>query len=267
MSKELSFKRHLGAIWRKRLQGFHMVKELDFCELDSLLFMEKKKEALLKNTRAFLSDLPYSHAVLTGSKGCGKSALVKAIFTHFSKEKDSKLRIISSDNLEDLPYVIDLLRELPYYFILFLDDLSFSPNDASYKALKPLLEGSIEAAPKNIVIYATSNYRQIALGSVDENERIDMHDLGDERLALRERFGLWLSFYHYSMDEFYSFVEFYYEQTLNLPCFAGKKGKELRKNKDKDLEEVKAFALAFANERGSRSPRLAKQFCELFLQE
>lgn len=188
------------------------------------------------------------HALLWGAKGTGKSSLIKAIFNEF-KDKGLRLVELAKDDLFALVDIIDELREQPFKFILFCDDFSFEKNDDSYKFLKPLLEGSIEAPPQNIIIYASSNRRHLLSESMSDNQGVqvahtELHasDAAEERLSLSDRFGLWLSFYQGNLNEYLKLVDFYFK---DIKC-------------DKELLHKKAKE--FANLRASRSGRTAKQF-------
>ncbi|EAI4544907.1 ATP-binding protein, partial [Campylobacter coli] len=183
-----------------------------------------------------------------GAKGTGKSSLIKAIFNEF-KDKGLRLVELAKDDLFALVDIIDELREQPFKFILFCDDFSFEKNDDSYKFLKPLLEGSIEAPPQNIIIYASSNRRHLLSESMSDNQGVqvahtELHasDAAEERLSLSDRFGLWLSFYQGNLNEYLKLVDFYFK---DIKC-------------DKELLHKKAKE--FANLRASRSGRTAKQF-------
>nr|ELR8892557.1 DUF815 domain-containing protein [Campylobacter coli] len=174
--------------------------------------------------------------------------LIKAIFNEF-KDKGLRLVELAKDDLFALVDIIDELREQPFKFILFCDDFSFEKNDDSYKFLKPLLEGSIEAPPRNIIIYASSNRRHLLSESISDNQGVqvahaELHasDAAEERLSLSDRFGLWLSFYQGNLNEYLKLVDFYFK---DIKC-------------DKELLHKKAKE--FSNLRASRSGRTAKQF-------
>lgn len=244
-----------AAIYRPRKGALKPVSEIDPITLDRLVGIERQKEVLLENTRRFLQELGANHALLWGSRGMGKSALIKALLNHFS---DENLRIIeiAKDDLKDLPELTDELRNEPFYFIIFCDDLSFEKGDDSYKGLKPLLEGSIELPPKNILIYATSNRRHLVTELNQDNQNVEVSqreihysDAIEEKISLSDRFGLWISFYQGSFDEYLKIVDSYFQDY---------KG-------DKKALHVKAKE--FANMRASRSGRTAKQFYNTFSQE
>ncbi|KQH54762.1 ATP-binding protein [Campylobacter coli] len=237
-----------AAIYRSRKDYLKPIVDLDNISLNDLLGMEEQKNALYQNTLNFIHDKGANHALLWGTKGTGKSSLIKAIFNEF-KDKGLRLVELAKDDLFALVDIIDELREQPFKFILFCDDFSFEKNDDSYKFLKPLLEGSIEAPPRNIIIYASSNRRHLLSESISDNQGVqvahaELHasDAAEERLSLSDRFGLWLSFYQGNLNEYLKLVDFYFK---DIKC-------------DKELLHKKAKE--FSNLRASRSGRTAKQF-------
>lgn len=237
-----------AAIYRSRKDYLKPIIDLDNISLNDLLGMEEQKNALYQNTLNFIHGKGANHALLWGAKGTGKSSLIKAIFNEF-KDKGLRLVELAKDDLFALVDIIDELREQPFKFILFCDDFSFEKNDDSYKFLKPLLEGSIEAPPQNIIIYASSNRRHLLSESMSDNQGVqvahtELHasDAAEERLSLSDRFGLWLSFYQGNLNEYLKLVDFYFK---DIKC-------------DKELLHKKAKE--FANLRASRSGRTAKQF-------
>ncbi|EAJ0736719.1 ATP-binding protein [Campylobacter coli] len=237
-----------AAIYRSRKDYLKPIVDLDNISLNDLLGMEEQKNALYQNTLNFIHDKGANHALLWGVKGTGKSSLIKAIFNEF-KDKGLRLVELAKDDLFALVDIIDELREQPFKFILFCDDFSFEKNDDSYKFLKPLLEGSIEAPPRNIIIYASSNRRHLLSESMSDNQGVqvahaELHasDAAEERLSLSDRFGLWLSFYQGNLNEYLKLVDFYFK---DIKC-------------DKELLHKKAKE--FSNLRASRSGRTAKQF-------
>lgn len=235
-----------AAIWRKdRLKD---VNEIDLVDINSLIGLDRQKDELLKNTINFLDGKGFNHALLWGNKGCGKSSLVKAIFTKFM---DKNLRIIEAgvQNLEYLAEILDEIRPLKEYkFIIFCDDLSFDDGDKSFKFLKPLLEGSIEKAPSNVVLYATSNRPHLVSESMNDNSIHKKAEV-DEKLALSDRFGLWISFYEGSFSDYLEIIDEYF------------------KNFNGDRDELHLRARQYAMLRASRSGRIAKQFYERYKDE
>lgn len=237
-----------AAIYRSRKDYLKPIIDLDNISLNDLLGIEEQKNALYQNTLNFIHNKGANHALLWGTKGTGKSSLIKAIFNEF-KNKGLRLVELAKDDLFALVDIIDELREQPFKFILFCDDFSFEKNDDSYKFLKPLLEGSIEAPPQNIIIYASSNRRHLLSETISDNQGVqvshtELHasDAAEERLSLSDRFGLWLSFYQGNLNEYLKLVDFYFKDIKCDKEFLHKKAKE------------------FANLRASRSGRTAKQF-------
>lgn len=237
-----------AAIYRAKKDILKAVAELDEVSLGELIGIESQKEALLANTQRFLEGKSFHHALLWGARGTGKSSLIKAVFNEF-KEQNLRLVQIDKADLHALPEIIDELRELRFKFIIFCDDLSFEKGDEAYKFLKPLLEGSIEKTPANIVLYATSNRRHLLaeFESDNENARVvegELHlsDVKEEKLSLSDRFGLWLSFYTENLQHYLKVVDFYFKD------FKG------------DTKILHAKAKEFASFRASRSARTAKQF-------
>lgn len=215
-----------------------------------LLGVERQKNELLRNTRAFLSGRPANNALLWGARGTGKSSLVKAMLSEFA---DQGLRLIEVDraDLIDLPQIVAPLRGRPERFILFADDLSFEADDASYKALKAAIEGSVAAPPDNVLIYATSNRRHLLPEYHREN--LDSQALGgeihhgeavEEKISLSDRFGLWLAFHPFNQEQYLDVVKAQLTK-MGIPMD----------------EQARAAALRWALSRGARSGRVAVQFC------
>lgn len=218
--------------------------------LDDLQGIEPQKCLLERNTRQFIAGLPANNALLWGSRGTGKSSLIKALLNRYG---DAGLRLIEVERSElvDLPEIVAQLRDRPERFILFCDDLSFEAGDPGYKALKVTLDGSLDAAPENVLIYATSNRRHLVPEYMSENleakvvgTEIHHGDSTEEKISLSERFGLWLSFYPFNQEEYLGIVRYWLLQ-LDVEGFD---------------EDARAEALRWAHNRGSRSGRSAWQF-------
>ncbi len=219
--------------------------------LDDLLCMDRQKAEMLRNTRQFIAGLPANHVLLWGSRGTGKSSLIKAVLNGFSAE-GLRLIEIERPNLADLPYIIDLVADRPEKFMLFCDDLSFESDDPSYKSLKAILDGSVAAPSDNLILCATSNRRHLMPEYRSENleARIldgEIHpgESVEEKISLSDRFGLWLSFYPFTQDEYLAIVTHWLAR-LGAP--------------DADEPQVRETALRWALKRGSRSGRTAWQF-------
>jgi len=228
------------------LQGITDYHKVDASEL---LHIERQAELLSKNTRQFLQGHPANNALLWGARGTGKSSIIKAQLELF---KEQNLCIVEvpkkeAENLFDIIHSISLNGRKT---ILYMDDLSFEPDDESYKALKATLEGSIQVQPDNVLIYASSNRRHLMPESMKDNldstmEEGQLHpsDAIEEKISLSDRFGLWLSFHPFTQDQYLDVVE------LALKAYSIKLD-----------EEVKTQAIRFATQRGSRSGRIAHQF-------
>lgn len=255
------------AVFRANKKALKIVRDIDFTELDALVGLESQKLALIKNTDAFLRSCSANHALLWGESGCGKSSLAKAVFSKFIPQ-GLKIIEIGRDDLGYLVDIIDAIREANFKFIIFCDDLSFELGESGYKHLKPLLEGSLERAPRNVLMYATSNRRHIVGECASDNDaaqisRGELHlsDAANERISLSERFGLQLSFYGGSMREYLGIVDSYFAAAQGMSA-AG-----FRLSFAANLDALHAKAREFAMLRASRSGRAAKQFFLSFGEE
>lgn len=245
----MDWKTTYAAIYRAKKESLKPVLYLDEITLEDLVGIEKQKEEIVENTQRFLKGLPANNVLLWGARGTGKSSLIKAILNEYKKE-GLRLIEIDRDDLDDLIEIADEIRELPFKFIIFCDDLSFEEGEKGYKGLKRILEGSIEKSPENIKIYATSNRRHLITEyqsdnngtKVGSNGEIHYSDSVEEKISLSDRFGLWLGFYHGSQQEYLNVVDSYF--------------KDYEGNKD----ELHKQALQFAQRRASKSARTAKQF-------
>lgn len=250
----VDWKQHKAAIWRKHTKKLRAVSETDPIELVDLLGIEQQKQQLLNNTEQFLNNQAANHALLWGSRGTGKSSLVKAIFNKY-KANDLRLLEINKDDLSYFPEIVDLIRSEPYKYIVYCDDLSFESQENQYKHLKSVLEGSIELPPKNVLIYATSNrrhllpeYMQDNINTTSVEGEVHFSDTVEEKTSLADRFGLWLSFYPPTMADYLKMIDYY------LPDV-------------KDKENLHVAAKRFSISRGSKSGRTAKQFSINYMQQ
>jgi len=245
-----------AAIWRSKHEFLKPVKHIEKIGFDDLVGIETQKAELRKNTERFLKGLPANNVLLWGARGTGKSSLIKALLNTY-KDKGLRLIEIDRDDLDDLIEISDMIRDLPYKFIIFCDDLSFEEGEKGYKGLKRILEGSIEAPPENIKIYATSNRRHLITEyhrdndgtNIGNNGEIHYGDSVEEKISLSDRFGLWLSFYHGTQSDYLKVVDSYFKD------YSG------------DREALHQEALLFSRSRASKSARTAKQFYNSFVKE
>jgi len=207
---------------------------------DDLLYIDDQKEKLIKNTKCFVKGYMANDALLWGRKGSGKSALVKSMLYTF---KDDGLRMIQAykSNLEDLAFIYDYIYDKPYRFILFFDDLVFSEKDERFSIMKALLEGDIEQRPENLIVYATSNRRDLTIEKI-EDEKFPEDNINDA-YALVDRFGLRLGFWGFSKEQYLNIIK-HHIKSLNL---------EWKEEYDKEADR-------FALNVGGYSGRTAKQF-------
>lgn len=222
--------------------------------LAALVEVEPQKERLVRNTAQFVAGHAANNVLLTGARGTGKSSLIKACLNEFAPRG---LRLIEVDkaDLTDLPDIVDLVAPRPERFIVFCDDLSFDEGEPGYKALKSILDGSVAQASDNLLIYATSNRRHLLPEYMKENltyqhrEDGEVHpgEVVEEKISLSERFGLWVSFYPFTQDEYLAIV---------AQWLRGFGVSEER------IAAARQESLVWALERGSRSGRVAFQFAK-----
>ncbi|MEP6824265.1 MAG: ATP-binding protein [Ramlibacter sp.] len=241
--------------YRKRSSGhgaLEPVRLVAVIRLGDLKEIEPQKEKIQRNTLQFVQGQPANNVLLTGARGTGKSSLIKACLNEYSGQG---LRLIEVDktDLIDLPDIVEIVSGRPEKFVVFCDDLSFEEGEAGYKALKSILDGSVTAAGPNVLIYATSNRRHLLPEYMKENLSYKHTDDGEvhpgevveEKISLSERFGLWVSFYPFSQDEYLAITAQWLSSFGVSPAA---------------IEAARAQALVWALERGSRSGRVAWQF-------
>ncbi len=238
--------------WMKgKLQG---IADYHRVEASELLHIDRQADLLSKNTLQFLHGYSANNALLWGARGTGKSSIIKAQLNLFQDEGLCLVEVPKKE-AENLFDIISTLAANPRKTILYMDDLSFEKDDESYKALKATLEGSLQAQPDNLIIYATSNRRHLMpesmrdnLESTMENGQLHPSDAIEEKISLSDRFGLWLSFHPFTQDQYLDVVDLALTR-LDLVMD----------------EEVKTQAIRFATQRGSRSGRIANQFATFWL--
>ena len=241
--------------YRKRSSGHGViepVRHVGAMRLDQLKEIEPQKEKIQRNTEQFVRGLPANNVLLTGARGTGKSSLIRACLHTYA---DQGLRLIEVDKADmvDLPDLVEVVSQRPEKFIVFCDDLSFEEGEPGYKALKSILDGSVAATTPNVLIYVTSNRRHLLPEYMKDNLSYAPSDDGEihpgevveEKISLSERFGLWVSFYPFSQDEYLTIVA-QWLSSFNVEAAA--------------IEAAKPEALVWALERGSRSGRVAFQF-------
>lgn len=240
--------------WRWQVkQGRGYLKAIDHPHhivLDSICNVDEQKSEIVRNTAQFVNGFPANNVLLTGARGTGKSTLVKALLSEFSKD-GLRLVEVEKEDLVDLPEIVEILRNRPECFIVFCDDLSFEATEPGYKSLKVVLDGSISSTSDNVVVYATSNRRHLMPEFMAENlqtqyvgEEIRPGDTTEEKVSLSERFGLWLSFYAFDQDEYLKVAQ-YWLMHFGIPEMTA---------------EIRQAALLFSLNRGARSGRVAYQF-------
>lgn len=236
-----------AAVWRSHRQALRPVTRIDPVRLEHLHGIERQKQALVQNTERFLDGLPANNVLLWGARGTGKSSLIKGLLNRYF---DRGLRVIQvdKDDLIFLPEIVDDIVDQPQRFIVFCDDLSFEAGEASYKAMKSVLEGSIELPPENVLVYATSNRRHLMPEYMNDNAatehrggEIHPGEAVEEQISLSDRFGLWLSFYPFREEEYLATVDALFPRHT-------------------EREELHRQARLFAMTRGGRSGRTAQQF-------
>lgn len=235
-------------VWHVSPDRLEPVPEVSRIDLKLLVGIDRTRDTLLENTRQFAKGLPANNALLWGSRGMGKSSVVKAVHAAVQAEGyDLKMVELQREDLPSVSRLLNHLRGAPYRFLLFCDDLSFSHDDQHYKSLKAVLDGGIEGRPENVLFYATSNRRHLMPRDMIENERssaINPGEAVEEKVSLSDRFGLWLGFHPCTQDEYLAMIDGYCD-AYGVKVAA---------------DELRAEAIEWQATRGSRSGRVAWQF-------
>ena len=241
--------------YRKRANGcgvLEPVRHVGAMQLSDLQNIDPQKDKIARNTEQFVQGRTANNVLLTGARGTGKSSLIRACLHTYAPQG---LRLIEVDkqDLTDLPDIVDVVAERDEKFIIYCDDLSFEEGEPGYKALKSILDGSVSAATPNVLVYATSNRRHLLPEYMSDNlatskgqdGEIHPGEVVEEKISLSERFGLWVSFYPFSQDEYLRVVA-QWLRSMGLD--------------DAAIAAAEREALMWTLERGSRSGRVAQQF-------
>lgn len=246
-----------AANWRRHsFAGFlEPLDNIEGIQLGDLLGIEMQKKTVEDNTRQFLAGYPANNTLLWGTRGTGKSSLVRALLNRYASER---LRVVQvdKDDLVYLPDIVDEIREQPYRFIIFSDDLSFETGESSYKMLKSALDGSVYAPPPNVLIYVTSNRRHLIpeyesdnRGAMMVNNEIHHGEAVEEKISLSGRFGLWVGFHPFTQDQYLE-VARQWLQRLSV-----RHGADIPWD-----EEARVAAIEWSRKKGNGSGRIAYQF-------
>ncbi|MHB8058932.1 MAG: ATP-binding protein [Desulfuromonadaceae bacterium] len=248
-----------AANWRRHSFSGYLepVRVTDTTTLTELLGVEEQKEIMVSNTRQFLAGLPANNALLWGSRGSGKSSIVKALLNEFAPQG---LRFIQVEK-EDLIYLSEIFTAVenqPYRFILLCDDLTFEVGELSYKMLKSALDGSVYSAPENVLIYVTSNRRHLLpeyesdhLGGKFVKGELQQSEAMEEKVSLSDRFGIWVAFYAFSQDRYLDAVRLNVEKessmhNVNIPWSS----------------DIEHDAIQWSHDKSKRCGRTAYQFAK-----
>ncbi|EDX85704.1 conserved hypothetical protein [Synechococcus sp. PCC 7335] len=242
--------------WKSAIGQLVGISTPDPIRLSELVGYDHPKQQLIQNTEFLLRGYTAQNVLLYGSRGAGKSSLVKALLNEYS---DRGLRLIEVPkvDLPNLPQILEPLSQAPQKFIIFVDDLSFEDDDENFKALKVVLEGGVTVRPQNVVVYATSNRRHLIREFFDERPRpkdadeIQAWDTVQEKLSFSDRFGLTLTFSPADQPTYLTIV------------------RELAKQAGLEIEagNLDWRARQWATRNNGRSGRTARQFVDFLIAE
>ncbi|WP_296237365.1 ATP-binding protein [Psychrobacter sp. UBA5136] len=262
-----------------------------FLSLDDLHGIDTQKAKLVQNTRQFLKGYPANHVLMTGTRGAGKSSLIRALLQAYHSEG---LRIIeiARDDLRVLDKIRAAIHALPAdsgcRYVVYCDDLAFNAQDESYRTLKSVLDGALDSEQDKLLVYATSNRRHLLPQLMKDNvniyngqtDEVNPYETIDETVSLSDRFGLWLSFHPMDQNTYLHIVRHYLSILPTLGSKNATKDNDVKRAdiKETDIKEndvktandtlpdnVRAAALRWASERGGRSGRVAYQFSRYWI--
>lgn len=244
-----SFNKSDRYLWDGFKSYFQPVHKNNTIDIDMLVGIDEQIRRVYQNTEQFAKGLSANNVLLWGERGMGKSACVKSVFSKLNEVhyKNLKLIQLSREAMEDLPYIIKLMENTEFRFIIFCDDLSYDQQDQNFKTFKSVLDGGICEVPENIIFYATSNRRHLYKYDVDQQNSqslLSQKEDAQEIISLSDRFGLWIGFYPCSQDEYLEMISRYVTK-FDLPV---------------DKEQTKKEGLEWARSRGARSGRIAWHF-------
>lgn len=253
----VDWRESFAAGWRRQaLSGYlEAVRGGQVMNLDDLLGIEMQKDVVVENTRQFLAGYPTNNILLWGTRGTGKSSLVRALLQAYAGQG---LRVVQvdKDDLINLPDIVDKIRNEPYRFIIFADDVSFETGESSYKMLKSVLDGSVYSLPENVLIYVTSNRRHLLpeyesdnRGAMLVNNEIQHGESVEEKISLSGRFGLWVGFHPFTQEQYVEVVRLWVER------LCGQNGVRMEWNAG-----IAKEAVDWSHVKGDRSGRIAWQF-------
>ena len=245
---KLNFSNNKWFIWNSKNKKFVEINNIKVIPSHLLKGIDYQKEILQKNSIKFANGFKANSALLWGTRGNGKSTLIKSIFKELSNnQKILKLIQVNKNDLKDIIYIYDIIEKLNNYrFVIYIDDLSFEKIDPEYKIIKSILDGNIKEQPDNSVLYVTSNRRHLMPRNMIENERssaIHTDESVEEKISLSDRFGLWIGFHNLSKNEYIEIIKTYSDYfKINIT--------------EKDLQK----SLEWSITRGNRNGRTAWQF-------
>jgi uncharacterized protein len=258
----IDWARTTAANWRRHSFAGYLepIENIEKTTLAELVGIDRQKELLERNTCQFLRGFPANNALLWGSRGTGKSSLVRALLNKYAS---AGLRIIQIDkhDMDFLPDIFAQVGKLPYRYIILSDDLSFEPDDPGFKILKSVLDGSVYASPHNVLIYVTSNRRHLLpefhtdnLGAKMVHNEIHHGEAVEEKISLSDRFGLWVPFYVFKQSLYLEVVE------KTIARLSAEHGIEPQWH-----DELAGAAVQWSHDKSKRCGRTALQFARHWL--